>query len=222
MQGVKQLFGVMMLGVALWVARPVLPAALVMLLWGLVLLLSGFLLQPFSPLTHHRHVFRVALQRSLGVAALTLGVMQMVGAGSGGQDPLRPLGEFTGAAVDARPAPVFQVVQSEAAFDAALKSAAGRPVMLDFYADWCVSCKEMERLTFKDSKVVARLSQALLIKADVTANTESQRALLRRFKLFGPPGTLFFDAQGREIVAARVMGFQDARRFEDTLSQAGL
>ena len=91
MQGVKQLFGVMMLGVALWVARPVLPAALVMLLWGLVLLLSGFLLQPFSPLTHHRHVFRVALQRSLGVAALTLGVMQMVGAGSGGQDPLRPL-----------------------------------------------------------------------------------------------------------------------------------
>jgi len=222
MQSVKQLFGVMMLGVALWVARPVLPAALVMLLWGLVLLLSGFLLQPFSPLTHHRHVFRVALQRSLGVAALTLGVMQMVGAGSGGQDPLRPLGEFTGSAADARPALVFQVVQSEAALDAALQSAAGRPVMLDFYADWCVSCKEMDRTTFKDSKVVARLGQALLLKADVTANTESQRVLLRRFKLFGPPGTLFFDAQGREIVAARVMGFQDARRFEDTLSQAGL
>ena len=222
MQGVKQLFGVMMLGVALWVARPVLPAPLAMMLWGLVLLLSGFMLQPFAPLTHHRHAFRVALQRSLGVALITFGVMQIVGAGSGGQDPLRPLGEFAGSTADARPAPAFQVIQSEAAFDAALQSAASRPVMLDFYADWCVSCKEMDKFTFRDARVIARLGPDVLLKADVTANTESQRALLRRFKLFGPPGTLFFDAQGREIVAARVMGFQDARRFEDTLSRAGL
>jgi len=222
MQGVKHLFGVMMLGVALWVARPVLPAPLAMMLWGLVLLLSGFLLQPFAPMTHHRHVFRVALQRSLAVALITFGVMQIVGAGSGGQDPLRPLGELTGSTAEVRQAPAFQVIQSEAAFDAALQSAAPRPVMLDFYADWCVSCKEMDRFTFRDPRVIARLGQAVLLKADVTANTESQRALLRRFKLFGPPGTLFFDAQGREIVAARVMGFQDARRFEETLSRAGL
>ena len=222
MHGVKQLFGVMMLGVALWVAQPVLPAALLMLLCGLLLLLSGFLLQPFGPPPHHRHGFRTALQRSVGVAALSIGVMQIVGAGSGAQDPLRPLGQFSGAGPEAGPTPLFQVVQTEAAFDAALAAAAGRPVMLDFYADWCVSCKEMERFTFKDPKVYARLSKALLLKADVTANTEAQRALLRRFKLFGPPGTLFFDGQGREIVAARVTGFQDARRFEGTLAKAGL
>jgi thioredoxin:protein disulfide reductase len=95
-------------------------------------------------------------------------------------------------------------------------------VMLDFYADWCVSCKEMERFTFRQADVSKRLQAALLLKADVTANTEDDRALLRRFKLFGPPGTLFFDGQGREITDARVIGFQSASRFRQTLDRAGL
>jgi thiol:disulfide interchange protein DsbD len=103
-----------------------------------------------------------------------------------------------------------------------LQAAAGRPVVLDFYADWCVSCKEMERFTFSDAAVAARLRQAVLLKADVTANTDSQRALLRRFRLFGPPGTLFLDAQGREIDGTRVIGFQSAQRFGQTLARAGL
>lgn len=221
MHGVKRLFGVLMLAVALWVAQPVLPIAAVLALWGLLLLLTGFLLRPFSKPSGHRHALRSALQRTSGAAALLFGAMQIVGAGSGGQDPLRPLAQL-GSRPAAAVAPQFQVLTTEAAFDAALAAAAGRPVMLDFYADWCVSCKEMERFTFSDAEVAARLAHAVLLKVDVTANTESQRSLLRRFKLFGPPGTLFFDTQGREVAAARVVGFQSARKFHDTLSAAAL
>jgi thiol:disulfide interchange protein DsbD len=99
---------------------------------------------------------------------------------------------------------------------------AGRPVMLDFYADWCVSCKEMDRFTYTDPEVQRRLSGALLLKADVTRNNGDDRELLKRFNLFGPPGTIFFDAQGRELRGLRVVGFQNAERFTRTLSQAGL
>jgi len=222
MHGVKRLFGLMMLAVAMWIAQPVLPVAAVLGLWGLLLLLAGFLLKPFSTHPHHRHALRTGLQRALGVAAMALGLMQIVGAASGGHDPLRPLGHLGAARVTAASLPAFQPVDSEAALDAALRTAAGRPVMLDFYADWCVSCKEMERFTFSDPQVASRLRPALLLKADVTGNTEAHRALLRRFKLFGPPGTLFFDAQGHEVAEARVVGFQGTRRFEQTLQRAGL
>ena len=222
MHGVKRLFGLLMLGVALWVAQPVLPIAFVLGLWGLWLLFAGFLLKPFSAQAHHRHALRTGLQRALGVIALTLGVVQVVGAASGGHDPLRPLAHWGSGQARIGTSPVFQPVQSEAELDAALKAAAGRPVMLDFYADWCVSCKEMERFTFSDSSVSSRLTSVLLLKADVTSNSELDRALLRRFKLFGPPGTLFFDAHGQEIISARVVGFQGARRFGESLTQAGL
>jgi thiol:disulfide interchange protein DsbD len=222
MHGVKRMFGLMMLGVALWVAQPVLPMAAVLALWGLVLLLAGFLLQPFSGHTPHRHGLRTLLRRAFGVVALTLGVMQIVGAATGGRDPLRPLSHLGGPAAAVGEPPRFEVIHDEAGLDAALRAAAGRPVMLDFYADWCVSCKEMERFTFADAEIAARLKRAVLLKADVTANTVGERALLRRFKLFGPPGTLFFDAKGQELESQRVVGFQGPRRFANTLDGAGL
>lgn len=222
MHGVKRLFGLLMLGVALWVAQPVLPIAVGLGLWGLLLLLTGFLLKPFSTPMHRRHALRTGLQRALGIAALTLGIAQVVGAASGGRDPLHPLAHLGSTKAEVGRAPTFQVVRSDAEFDLAIKLAAGRPVMLDFYADWCVSCKEMERFTFSEVSISDRLEKALLLKADVTTNSEAERALLRRFKLFGPPGTLFFDGQGREIAAARVVGFQGARRFGESLSKAGL
>jgi thiol:disulfide interchange protein DsbD len=224
MYAVKRLFGVLMLGVALWVAQPVLPIAAVLALWGLLLLVLGFMLKPFQASAHvgRQHVLRHNLQRALGVAALAFGVMQLVGAASGGRDALRPLAHLGSNAAAASAAPRFQRVRSVAELDSALASAAGRTVMLDFYADWCVSCKEMERFTFSHGDVAARLDKALLLKADVTANTEQERALLRRFKLFGPPGTLFFDTQGRELADARVVGFQAAARFQRTLDSAGL
>ena len=222
MHGVKRLFGLMMLGVALWLAQPVLPIAVSMAVWGLLLLLAGFLLAPFSRHAHHRHALRTALQRALGVTALLMGAAQFVGAVSGGQDPLRPLAHLGAGAVAPGAKPAFQPVGSEAELDAAIRAAGGRPVMLDFYADWCVSCKEMERFTFSHPDVASRLQKAVLLKADVTANSPEHRALLKRYKLFGPPGTLFFDAQGTELAKARVVGFQDTRRFAQTLDTAGL
>jgi thioredoxin:protein disulfide reductase len=221
MHAVKRLFGVAMLGVAIWVAQPVLPIAVVLALWGMLLLLLGYMLRPFSSHGHRRHAMRTWMQRALGVAALVFGVMEIVGAASGGRDPLQPLAHLGDSTASARDAPRFTVVRSSAELDQALRSA-GRPVMLDFYADWCVSCKEMERFTFNDADVAARLGKALLLKADVTQNTEADRELLRRFKLFGPPGTLFFDEQGREVTGARVVGFQGPRRFANALGTAGL
>jgi thiol:disulfide interchange protein DsbD len=118
----------------------------------------------------------------------------------------------------------FQRVRSVAELDAAVKaaSAQGKPVMLDFYADWCVSCVEMERDTFTDAQVKQRLAQAVLLQADVTANHADDRALLQRFSLFGPPGILFFDVQGRPIEQAKVVGFQKPARFVQALQAAGL
>jgi thiol:disulfide interchange protein DsbD len=110
-------------------------------------------------------------------------------------------------------------VDSVAALEAKL-AVPGKLVMLDFYADWCVSCKEMEAFTFSDARVKAKLDRMLLLQADVTANTTEHKALLRRFSLFGPPGIIFFDAQGREIRGLRVIGYQNAERFLKTLQLA--
>ena len=113
----------------------------------------------------------------------------------------------------------FVRVDSIAELDKKL-AAPGKPVMLDFYADWCVSCKEMEHFTFSEPRVKQELGGMLLLQVDVTANTEEHKALLKRFSLFGPPGIIFFDAQGREVKGLRVIGYQNAERFLKTLSLA--
>jgi thiol:disulfide interchange protein DsbD len=228
MHAVKRFFGVLLVAVAIWVLQPALPVSVAMLLWGLLLLVTGFMLRPFEH-SPHAGLPRVWLQRALGAAALTVGILQVVGAASGGRDPLQPLGHWTEARAATLSAPgttaaalVFQPVGNAAQLDDALRRAAGRTVVLDFYADWCVSCKEMERFTFSDARVRERMTRALLLKADVTANTPEHRELLRRFGLFGPPGMLFFDASGQEIQGVRVIGFQSADRFLQTLDAARL
>ncbi|HEX6722241.1 MAG TPA: thioredoxin family protein, partial [Burkholderiaceae bacterium] len=225
MVSVKRAFGVLLLAVAIWIVQPVLPSWAALGAWGLLLLVTGFMLRPFDGHPHtHASAPRMWLKQALGVTALILGAMQIVGAASGGSDPLQPLshwvrGGASGTHSDAGPR--FHLVRSVAELDQMLQ-APGRPVMLDFYADWCVSCKEMERFTFSDPAVAQRMSRALLLKADVTANNSDDRALLKRFRLFGPPGTIFFDPQGREIDGARVIGFQNAERFAATLAAVGL
>ena len=221
MHAVKRFFGLVLLAVALWIVQPVLPAAFALMAWGALALVAGFMLRPFDP-NPHSAAPRVVVQRAVGFALLTFGALQLAGASSGGTDPLQPLGHWGRASANSPMQGVqFQPVRSVAELDSILKTA-GRPVMLDFYADWCVSCKEMERFTFSDSAVQAKLTKVLLLKADVTANTVDDRALLKRFRLFGPPGTIFFDAQGQELTEVRVMGFQSAKDFEKTLTAAGL
>jgi len=216
MEGVKQFFGVLLVGVAIWTVQPVLPAELALALWGALLVGSAVALVEFR-----RSVRRPLWRLVVAAVAGVVGVMQFVGAASGGSDPLQPLEHLHRGGGGSSLAVKFLPVRNLTELDLALRTA-GRPVMLDFYADWCVSCKEMERFTFTDPAVQARLSGALLLKADVTANAAQDRELLRRFQLFGPPGTLFFDAQGREIADARVIGFQNAAQFIQTLQRAGL
>ena len=218
---VKAAFGVLLLGVALWTVQPVMPAPLALFGWGALALVAAGLLVSRLRGRPGAQIGRKA------VAALfaLVGAIEIVGAASGGSDPLQPLARLAsrGQGGDAVAAgmPRFAAVHSVAELDAALKGA-GRPVMLDFYADWCVSCKEMERFTFTDPAVQKKLAGALLLKADVTANNADDRELLKRFRLFGPPGTIFFDASGQEIVAARLVGYQDSTRFLRTLQSAGL
>jgi thiol:disulfide interchange protein DsbD len=216
MEGVKQFFGVLLVGVAIWTVQPVLPAELALALWGALLVGSAVALVEFRR-AGRRPLWRMVVAAVAGV----IGVIQFVGAASGGSDPLQPLEQLRGGSRSPSLSVNFVPVHGVTDLDLALRNA-GRPVMLDFYADWCVSCKEMERFTFSDPAVQARLAGALLLKADVTANDAQARELLKRFQLFGPPGTLFFDAQAREIPGTRVIGFQNAEQFGRTLHLAGL
>ncbi|WP_119156751.1 protein-disulfide reductase DsbD [Caldimonas tepidiphila] len=229
MEHVKHFFGALLIAVALWLLQPVLPGALAMLLWGALLLIGAVYLRVFDPL-HAGARGWARFFKGVGVVLAMLGGLQLVGAASGGSDPWQPLRHFARSSAAGAISPEaaaddaalrFRPVASNAELDALLRSA-GRPVMLDFYADWCVSCKEMEAFTFSDPRVRELMSGALLLKADVTANDAEHRALLKRFRLFGPPGIIFFDAQGRELPGVRVIGFQSADRFLQSLQAAGL
>ena len=141
-----------------------------------------------------------------------------MGALAGSRDPLQPLSVLRAQAAAPVDVPQFEKVDSIAELDARLATT-DRPVLLDFYADWCVSCKEMERFTFSDAAVAARMSRMLLLKADVTANTDEHKALLKRFGLFGPPGIIFWSGAGAELADLRVVGFQNADTFLPTLER---
>lgn len=221
MEAVKRFFGVMMLGMAIWIVSPVIPVSAQMLLWAALLIFSGIFLRALDPLPHTAlgwHKFG----KSVGIFALLLGVAFLIGALSGAHDILRPLGNIGRATAETPIGLQFEHIKTGADLDARVAQAHGKPVMLDFYADWCISCKEMERLTFNDNGVQARLKNAVLLQADVTANDAADKALLQRFQLFGPPATLFFAADGKEKADFRVTGYQDAPQFLQSLKGAGL
>ena len=218
MNAVKQFFGVLLLAVAVWIVSPVLPPAGVLLAWAALLIGSGVLLRAIDPLPPQARTV-VRLGKALGLVALLAGAAMLAGALAGSRDPLMPLEAFrSGGIAEGKPV-TFERIASVAELDARLADA-GRPVMLDFYADWCVSCKEMERYTFSNAQVGDRLSGMRLLQVDVTGNTAEHKALLKRFKLFGPPGIIFFDARGTEIPGLRVVGFQSAEKFGKTLDIA--
>jgi thiol:disulfide interchange protein DsbD len=217
MNSVKHFFGVLLLAVAIWIVSPVLPPAAQMLAWAALLIGSGMVLRAIDPLPPAAGT-AMRLWKAVGFLALLSGTAFTIGALSGSRDLLRPLSGLSAGGERAAQSAQFRRVRNLAELDAAIQTA-GRPVMLDFYADWCVSCKEMEAFTFTDTKVKAKLEGMLLLQADVTANSTEDKALLQRFSLFGPPGIIFFDRQGKEIPGLRVIGYQAADAFLVTLGR---
>jgi thiol:disulfide interchange protein DsbD len=224
MDTVKQLFGVMFLGVAIYVLNPVLPEVLSMLLWSVLAIISGFWI--FS--LRQRDGSPVPSPvRGVGLLILIWGILLLIGVGAGGRDPTAPLAnarQLTGAGAVAAPehAVAFRRIKSVADLEreVAAATAAGKPVMLDFYADWCASCKEMEKYTFPDPQVQALLAGAVLLQADVTKNDDDDRALLNRFEIFGPPTIAFFGSDGVERKNFRLVGFAPAPRFAEHVKAA--
>ncbi|NNM79589.1 MAG: protein-disulfide reductase DsbD [Gallionella sp.] len=221
MDAVKRFFGVMLLALAIWIIQPLLPMGVQMFLWALLLILTAAYMRVLDALPQHTNGWH-KMRKGIGLVLLLLGISYLVGSLSGARDILRPLGTI-GKAESANTSSLqWTRIKDLAELEQRIASANGKIVVLDFYADWCVSCKEMERYTFTDPVVQAKLKSALLLQADVTANTLEDKALLKQYGLFGPPATLFFDAQGKEIQTARVVGYQDAAQFVKSLQHAKL
>ncbi|MEQ1803792.1 MAG: protein-disulfide reductase DsbD [Burkholderiaceae bacterium] len=224
MERVKHAFGFMLLGVALWIVAPVLPAWAAMIALAALLLACAVYLGAFERL-EHAVTPRRAMVKSAGIVLAVLAALQLVGVASGGRDVLQPLTHLSASASDSvaptaahKSQLAFQPVADLAALNA-LTQASTKLVMLDLYADWCVSCKEMEALTFTDAAVRDRLSEMTLVRVDVTANTADDKALMRKFGLFGPPAILFFRPGGDELNSARVIGYQNAATFLNHLNR---
>jgi thiol:disulfide interchange protein DsbD len=224
MDGVKAFFGVLLFATAWWMLTPVLPEWLQIAGWSVLAVLSAVLLGAFDRLPEGISL-GAAIRKTIGLLLALLAIVWVIGLASGGRSLLQPLAHLgmsalpsTTASVPATNKPKFERVSSVTELEQRVV-ASDRPVMLDFYADWCVSCIEMETFTFSNPLVAQRMSQMLLLKADVTANSPQDRALLKRFNLFGPPGIVFFEPGGRELKDIRVIGFQDAERFSQTLDQ---
>lgn len=220
MERIKAVFGVMLLTVALWLLERILPAAITMTLWATLLIVMATYLGALQPLAHGAPAWRTLI-KGLGVVLLVYGVLVLVGMAAGGRDPLQPLrgvGLIASAGNQRSPLP-FRRVKSVADVEQAVREAGGRLVLLDFYADWCVSCKELERETFADAGVQAALAGVVMLQADVTANDAADRALMQQFGIIGPPAILFFGADGQERRERRLVGFIAAEAFKAHVRQ---
>lgn len=214
-------FGVLMLGVAVWMLSRILPPEITMLLWALLLILPAIYLNAVDSLPEHSSGWR-KLWKGVGITMLAYGLLLLIGFSIGNSNPLKPLQGFGITAAKANDEGIrFERVASLAELENRIKqaNANNQPVMLDFYADWCISCKEMEAYTFTDAKVKQTLAGFVLLQADVTKQSEEDKALLTKFNLIGPPAILFFDGSPQEKQALRVIGYQDALTFIKTLKQ---
>jgi thiol:disulfide interchange protein DsbD len=212
-------FGVIMLAVAVWMLSRILPGSVIMMLWALLLVLPAIYLRAMDPLPENSSGWR-KLWKGVGVIMLSYGLLLLIGFSLGNSNPLKPLqGLVSSATQVVKPETGFERVASIAALEARIKQASDQhqPVLVDFYADWCISCKEMEAYTFADPRVKQELNGVVLLQVDVTKNSDDDQALLAKFKLIGPPAILFFESDLQEKTAFRVIGFQDAETFIKSL-----
>ncbi len=222
MTTVRNFFGVLMLGVAIYIIFPVIPLSLQMLLWAALLIIPAIYLHALDPLPADAAPAS-RLLKGIAIMLLALGLTMLVGAASGARSPLQPLAGLTAQKTSTPKTTLnFKRIHSIGELDAVINGAKGKVVMLDFYADWCVACKELEEFTFSDAGVKNALKDAVLVQADVTNNTAEEVALLNKFKLFGPPGIIFFNKSGKEIAPLKVVGYQPPQDFIKVLNQLNL
>ncbi|MCK5718935.1 MAG: protein-disulfide reductase DsbD [Thiomargarita sp.] len=213
MEAVKAVFGVMLLAIAIWLLARILPGQIIMLLWASLLITAAIYMGALEPVT----LGWSKLWKAWGLILLIYGIILIIAASSGQTNPLKPLAFLTvqnslNQSKTDKSSP-FKFIKGVAELEQGLNSAKNKLVMLDFYADWCVSCKEMDYFTFSDSEVQKILANFVLLKTDVTPNDAQDKALYKRFGIFGPPAILFFDKQGQEQKSNRIVGFMSAEQF---------
>lgn len=219
MERVKAFFGVMLIGVAIWMLERILPVEITMINWAILFIVSAVYMGAFEA-THEKTGW-FKLSKGLGIVLFLYGLIILIGLMGGSKDVYQPLKTFQGSANAGQAQSTklnFKIIKS--IDDLERELAKGQPIMLDFYADWCISCKEMERLTFSDMNVHNALTGVTLLKADVTLNDDIDTALMQHFGIVGPPAILFFNAAGEEQKAQRVVGFKSAEEFTAIVKKA--
>lgn len=219
---INAVFGVMLLAVAIWMLERIIPSWATMILAALLLISVGFFMGAFDSATAQKNNW-LKLSRGFGYAAIVYGTLLIIGLSTGQGTLLRPLqglalsGNAEGSGGTTHVA--FSRIKGVDELNTALASArtAGKPVILDFYADWCISCKEMEAFTFTDPEVAAKMNEAILLQTDVTDNDSKDKELLRKFSLYGPPAIIFYTPDGEELTNARVVGYMNASKFGNHL-----
>lgn len=210
MESITKIFGIVMLGVAIWLLDRVLNANIIMYLWALLLLGSAIYLR----------IYQHLLTQLITVVIFILGIVLFVGAISGATNPLNPLEKFTSSKMTqvSDEKLIFKKVKNIQELELAIKNS-NKPVMLDFWASWCVSCKELEDITFQDEQVINKLQEFTLLKADVTENNDEDKALQKKFGVVGPPALIFWDKDKNEIQASRIIGYKNPKDFLEIVNK---
>ncbi|MDQ7043708.1 MAG: protein-disulfide reductase DsbD [Sulfurimonas sp.] len=213
---VSKVFGVIMLAIAIWMISRIVSESVVMFLWAGLFIISSVYLGAFESLGDKRSWN--ALIKGLGLLLFMLGVSLFLGLVSGATNPMSPLEKFTSRNVTLSSATTTQAnkfikIHSIKELDTLLAQNRGKKIILDFYADWCVACKEFEHNTFSDEAVKSALGSYVLIQADVTANSAEEKALSKKYGVFGPPAIIFFDEESREIKSKKIVGYKSPEEF---------
>ena len=210
MESITRIFGIVMLGVAIWLLDRVLDPSVIMILWALLLLGSAIYLK----------IYQNIIAQLIRVVIFILGAVLFIGAISGATNPLKPLEKFTSSkAVDILDKKlVFTKIKNIAELELAIKNS-DKPIMLDFWASWCVACKEFEDITFKDEEVMKKLQGFTLLKADVTANSEEDKALQKMFAVVGPPALIFWDKDKNEVKSSKIVGYKNPKEFLEIVNK---
>ncbi|MPL78810.1 Thiol:disulfide interchange protein DsbD [bioreactor metagenome] len=210
MESITKIFGIVMLGVAIWLLDRVLNASIIIYLWALLFLGSAIYLK----------IYQHLLAQLITVVIFILGIVLFVGAISGATNPLNPLEKFTSSKMTrvSDEKLIFKKIKNIQELELAIKNS-NKPVILDFWASWCVSCKELEEITFQDEQVINKLQEFTLLKADVTENNDEDKALQKKFGVVGPPALIFWDKDKNEIQASRIIGYKNPKDFLEIVNK---